>query len=451
MERVNATASRLAAAALRTAARAATACALLALILTGPAGCHRDGGGRAAPDVVLVVVDALRADRVRAALDEGGAGFPNLTRLARDGVVYERAASPGTWCVPAFASLLTGRWPSYHGAERRRVNGELIVQPIAADAATLAELLRQRGFHTAAFLSGREDLSPALGFERGFADWVNDPTLASPAAMSDAVSHWLDRQSGPVFLMIALDGLRGEAVTEPGGRVRRRPRAELTPILARAGEISSEARGRLASEYDAGLPDVDRAVGDVLALLQASGRYADALVVVTADHGEMLGEHALAGHGGPPFEGLLDVPLVVKYPAGRDAGARVERRVSSIGVFATALEETHVPLPDDVQAKALADHHPVWAEDVDRRGRRVRAGYDGLREKIIRVTESGADVACTYDMYTDRMELRPDCADASDSALRRAMASFSRRPRPGEAASGLAQAGDGGAGGRATN
>ena len=426
------------------------ACALLALAAAGLPGCHRDGG-RAQPDVVLVVVDALRADRVRTALDEGGGGLPNLARLARDGVVYERAASPGTWCVPAVASLLTGRWPSYHGAERRRVKDELVVQPIAAEATTLAEILRQHGFHTAAFLPGRDDLTPALGFERGFADWVNDAALASPEAMSDALAQWLDRQSGPVFLLVGLDRLRDEAVREPGGSVVRRPRSRLTEVLVRAGQIPWEDRGRLSAEYDAGLPEVDRAIGDVLALLQASGRYADALVVVTSDHGEMLGEHGLAGHGGPPFEDTLDVPLVVKYPGGRDAGARVERRVSSIGVFATALEEAHVPLPGDVQAKPLADHHPVWAEDVDRRGRRVRAGYDGLREKIIRVHESGIDVSCTYDMYTDRMELRPDCAGTSDSALRRAMASFSRRPRPGDAASGLAQAGDGGSGVRTTN
>lgn len=450
VERPYAPASRVLEGVLRSAARAVIACALLASSATGLAGCHRDGG-RPAPDVVLVVVDALRADRVRTALDEGGGGFPNLARLARDGVVYERAASPGTWCVPALASLLTGRWPSYHGAERRSVNGALVVQPIAAEATTLAEILRQRGFQTAAFLPGRDDLTPALGFSRGFADWVNDSTLTSPAAMSDAVAHWLDRQSGSVFLLVGLDRLRGEAVTELGGSVVRRPRSELTAVLAREGEIPQEDRGRLSAEYDAGLPEVDRAIGDVLALLQASGRYADALVVVTSDHGEMLGEHGIAGHGGPPFEDTLNVPLVVKYPMGRDAGLRVERRVSSVGVFATALEEAHVPLPDDVQAKPLSDHHPVWAEDVDRRGRRVRAGYDGLREKIIRVHESGIDVSCTYDMYTDQMELRPDCADTSDSALRRAMASFSRRPRPGDAVSGLAQAGDGGSGVRATN
>ncbi|MBY0274869.1 sulfatase-like hydrolase/transferase, partial [Candidatus Binatia bacterium] len=143
-------------------ARALVVLACACGVLLG--GCRRSEPGAGAPDVVLLVVDALRADRVQRALDTGRhtpanddgrvhAELPNLARLARDGVVYERAASPGTWCVPAFASLLTGRWPSYHGAERRRIGGDLVVQPIASEATTLAEILRQRGFHTAAFLS----------------------------------------------------------------------------------------------------------------------------------------------------------------------------------------------------------------------------------------------------------------------------------------------------------
>jgi len=431
--------------------RAAASLALLLVPLGSLAGCERAGRERTVPDVVLVVADALRADRVRKALDEGGDALPNLTRLARDGVLYERAASPGTWCAPAFASLLTGRWPSFHGAERRSVRGELVVQPIAAEATTLAEILRQRGFHTAAFLPGREDLPPTLGIARGFTDFVDAPALAEPPALDDAIGHWLERRSGPLFLMVVLDPLRQVGAPEPDGGLRQRPRSEITTVIARAGEISWEDRTRLAAEYDAGLAGVDRAIGDVTALLQSAGRYAGALIVVTADHGELLGEHGLAGHGWPPFEDVINVPLVVKYPGGRDAGRREERRVSSAGVFATALEEVGVPIPDDVQAKPLDDHHPVWAEDVDRRGRRVRAGYDGLREKIIGVTENGIAVACTYDMYTDAAELQPDCANESDSPLRRAMASFSRRPRPGETGSGLAQAEDGGPRGRATN
>jgi hypothetical protein len=211
----------------------------------------------------------------------------------------------------------------------------------------------------------------------------------------------------------------------------------------------------MTAGYDAELAAVDQAVGDLLALLQADGRYAGALVVVTADHGELLGEHGLAGHGWPPFEDSLNVPLIVKYPDGRAAGERVDRRVSTLGVFATILETVGVRPPDGAQARPLDDRHPVWAEDVDRKGRRVRAGYDGLREKIIRVNSDGVDVVCLYDMYTDAAEMRPNCGPSSDEALNRAMASFSSKPRPGAPLSDLARAGAQGSTGsapaRATN
>jgi len=440
----------------RSARRWARACAVLLLAgLAAAHGCARSDGGReTVPDVVLVVVDALRADRVRRAIESGGAALPHLVRLAEDGVVYERASSPATWCVPAHASLLTGRWPSFHGAERRLRNGELVVQPLDAEAVTLAEILATHGLRTAAFLPGRADVAAAQGFDRGFADFVNDPALAVPSHMADAVAHWLDAQSGPVFLFVSLDTLREASVPGDGGEIQRIARADVTNAVGRSGVLSPEKRDEIVTEYDSGLGAVDQALGELLAALQADGRYAGALIVVTADHGELLGEHGLAGSGWPPFEGTLNVPLIVKYPQGRDAGTHVDRRVSTLGVFATAVEAAGARLPADVQARPLDDHHPVWAEDVDRRGQRVRAGYDGLSKKIIRVTSGDVDVACMYDMYVDWAELNPDCGSSDHEPLSRAMASFSKRPRPGEPASGFAQAGDGASGAgrrRATN
>jgi arylsulfatase A-like enzyme len=413
-------------------------------VVAGGAACS---GGKpasvAAPDVVLVVVDALRADRVRHALDGGTPALPHLARLAQDAVVYERASSPATWCIPAHASLLTGRWPSFHGAERHLRGGALEIDPIDADVTTLAEVLRARGLRTAAFVPGRGDLAAPYGFDRGFDDFVNDPTLRAPARMGDAVGQWLDAQSGPVFLFVSLDGLRqGKDPGETGGGSRRLvDRSELTNLAAHGGTLDAAPRDAMVAEYDAALAEIDGAVGDLLALLQASGRYAGALVVITADHGELLGEHGLAGHGWPPFEDGLNVPLIVKYPDGRAGGERVDRRVSTLGVFATIVDTVGATAPDGIQARPLDDHHPVWAEDVDRKGRRVRAGYDGLREKIIRVTGDGIDVACVYDMYTDAAEIRPNCGAIGDEPLTRAMASFSSKPRPGAPPAGLARAG----------
>lgn len=413
----------------------------LALLLVGPAACKgRQTSSASAPDVVLVVIDSLRVDRLRKALDGSASWLPNLRRLADDAVVYDRATSPATWCIPAHASLLTGRWPSFHGAERRVRHGALVEEPLDAEIPTLAELLRERGLRTAAFVPGRGDLDGAHGFERGFDDFVNDPALASPPHMAEGVARWLDAQSGAVFLFVSLDALRQAKIPEgDGGDLRLVPRAEVTNAVVKSGKLPQESRDALVADYDRELESVDAAVGEILAALQSDGRYAGAMVIVTADHGEMLGEHGLAGHGWPPFEDALNVPLLVKYPDGHGAGTHVERRVSTLGVFASVLDAVGVAAPDDVQSRPLDDHHPVWAEDVDRKGRRVRAGYDGLRKKIIRVTSDDVDVACTYDMYMDAAELNPDCSSGDDGALQRAMASFSKKPRPGDP-SGIARA-----------
>ncbi|HEY8518201.1 MAG TPA: sulfatase [Candidatus Binatia bacterium] len=417
--------------------------AILAVLLgCALAACEMRKAPRSAPpDVILIVVDSLRADRVRRALD-GDGRMPNLARFAEDAVVYERATSPATWCVPAHAALFTGRWPSFHGAERRFRDGEEWVAPIDAEARTLAELLRERGMRTAAFVPGRTDLASTLGFDRGFDDWVDDARLAQSAGFVPAIARWLALRPGPVFLLVGIDDLRRAKVPAEGGGLQLVSRAELTNLRARHGGISDQERLELAESYDSGLEAVDRTIGELLGALQAEGRYADALIIVTADHGELLGEQNLVGHGWPPYEGAVNVPLIVKYPRGERAGERVDRRISALGIFATVLEQVDVPLPDGAQARPLDDRHPVWVEDVDRQGRRLRAGYDGLRKKIIRVTDGEQiDIACVYDMYNDAEERRPECG-GPEGPLHGAMASFSQKPRPGQPSSGLARAGD---------
>src|SRR5262245_57311616 len=100
-------------------------------------GCMYDNGRTPhARDVVVVVVDALRADRV-AALGAAGARSPAIDAFVRDGVVYARATAPATWCLPAYGSLLTGRWPSYHGGEHLGDGDRSHVRELDDDATTL--------------------------------------------------------------------------------------------------------------------------------------------------------------------------------------------------------------------------------------------------------------------------------------------------------------------------
>jgi len=151
---------------------------------------------------------------------------------------------------------------------------------------------------------------------------------------------------------------------------------------------------------------------------------------VTADHGELLGEHSLAGHGWPPFEPIVHVPLLVKRPGGLRAGEVVGRRVSTLGVFATALDIAGVAPPARAQARPLESLHPVWVEDVDRRGHRARVGYDGASAKMVFLNDGRRQVECLFDLDSDPSELLADCSPRQDLPLRVAVQSFGASGRP---------------------
>jgi arylsulfatase A-like enzyme len=414
----------------RGVAVAPPAIGMVAVVALLASGCSGAGQAQGTPnDVFVVVIDSLRADRATPASSEMAA----LAGLAQDAEVYERATAPATWCAPALGSLFTGRWPSYHGAERDPSNPETTARAIDPGAPTLAELLRGGGLRTAAFASQGSAFLAQDGLERGFDRVVEVPAKRDARAVAAAASDWLASENGPVFAFVHLDDLRLDHegdVAGAGGRADAHDRADLAIRFASDGGVTPARRQSFESDYRRRLEVIDDAVADLLGALRRSGRYDQALVVVTADHGELLGEHSLAGHGWPPFEPIVHVPLLVKHPGGLRAGDVVGRRVSTLGVFATALDVAGVAAPARSQARPLDDLHPVWVEDVDRRGHRARAGYDGASAKMVFVDDGRRQVECLFDLERDPSELRGDCSPRSDLPLRVAVQSFGASGRP---------------------
>lgn len=410
--------------------RVIAAFVVLALLASG---CSGAGQAQGTPiDVVLVVIDSLRADRATPI----SPAMSSLNDLARDAEVYERATAPGTWCAPALGSLFTGRWPSYHGAERDPSHPDTTARAIDPTAPTLAELLRGSGLRTAAFASRESAFAKLAGLERGFDHVAELPAGRDARAVAAAAIEWLARESGPVFAFVHLDdlrldhaaeGVRNPADADAGGL---QDRADLSIRFASDGGVTAARRQGFEEDYRRRLEVVDGAVSGLMAALRRSGRYEQALLVVTADHGELLGEHSLAGHGWPPFEPIVHVPLLVKHPRNVRAGDVVGRRVSTLGVFATALDVASIAPPARSQARPLEDLHPVWVEDVDRRGHRARAGYDGASAKMVFVNDGRRQVECLFDLDADPSELRADCSPKSDLPLRVAVESFGASGRP---------------------
>jgi arylsulfatase A-like enzyme/Flp pilus assembly protein TadD len=285
---------------------------LLALfpILSGlsTTGCSRSREARAR-SVLLVTVDTLRADRL--GVYGGSVATPRLDALAREGAVFSSAFAQVPLTLPSHSSILTGTYPTYHGV---RDNGRFRL-PDRMD--TLAELLKAAGYSTAAFV-GAFPLDARFGLGQGF-DLYDDDFGESHGRLAfaerraedvvAAARRWLTiARSEPTFTWVHLFD----------------PHA---PYEAPAPFGNAYPDG-----YDGEVAYVDHALG---ALFESVGE--DTLVVVTADHGEGLGEHGESTHSLFVYDSTLRVPLILRGP-GVAPGAVVKDVALSIDIVPTVLE-----------------------------------------------------------------------------------------------------------------
>jgi arylsulfatase A-like enzyme len=274
-------------------------------------------------NVVLVTLDTTRADRL-SPYGFMGAVMPGLDELAREAVVFDQAYTVAPLTLPAHTSLFTGLLPPNHSV---RDNGS---PPLAAHFTTLAEVLRDRGYCTGAFVSSvvlDPDRGLAQGFDRydGVLDATRLPQRRADEVMDDAI-RWLDEERVcPMFLWAHLyDAHRPYDPPEP---FRSR---HFDPYL---GEIAF-AESQLTR---------------LLGALRTRRLLDNTLVVVVADHGESLGEHGEENHGMLLYESVLRVPLIVRLPrhlrASGAAGARVGDVVRLTDVMPTILDVLGIDSP----------------------------------------------------------------------------------------------------------
>lgn len=290
--------------------------------------------------LVLVTIDTLRADRL-GAYGSTTVPTPNFDRLAREGARALDASTHAPITRPAHTSLFTARYPSEHGIR------DNIALPLPADVGTLAEALHAHGFATAAFVSSIV-LAKSSGLNRGF-DHYDDRFAVDPRAVTflgavqrrgdetlAATEAWLDQRSEAekakrTALWIHLyDPHDPYEPPEP---------------------FASQFRGR---EYDGEVAWTDTLLGRLRATLEARGLWSDALVVVTGDHGEALGEHGESGHGFFVYEPTIKVPLVLRGP-GVAAGTTISGPFRLVDVAPTVLALLGLPpLPGTVTGMSRA-------------------------------------------------------------------------------------------------
>jgi choline-sulfatase len=313
--------------------RRAAAPALLALALL--CAC----AGRPVPNVLLVVVDTLRADHTSAYGYERDT-TPRLSALAEQGVRFENAYAPVGLTAPSHASLFTSLHPLTHGVVRNGL-------ALGDEHVTLAEYLAVRGYQTAAVVSSFV-LDHEFGLGQGFAFYDDhfDPAEATVELAEwegYAVAEGFDRRADHTTRR-AVAWLRERREADSPFFLFVHyfdPHAPYAPPASAAALFEPQGEGLAAAEvaaYDAEIAFTDAAIGRLLDALDELGLAAHTLVVVTADHGEGLMQRGYMLHGLSVHEEELRVPLLLRWPGQLPAGRHIAEPVSVLDLEPTLAE-----------------------------------------------------------------------------------------------------------------
>lgn len=345
---------------------------LTAAITLAIVGCSAPIDRESHPNILLITLDTTRADRL------GCYGYdrdtsPRIDALAEESVVHTRAVSTSSWTLPAHASLFTAKFPTSHGAlydpegpliltsaiegpaswDRYRARG------LAPDETTLARLLHDHGYRTGAIVGGPW-MKRVFGLDAGFEHYDDDgiDTVVGRLAqdLTDRAIEWitLHRQE-PQFLFLNYYDPHGPyGPPEPFG-------SRYLDADLRAADPQDPDLVR--AMYDAEIAYMDHHIGRLFDEIRKLGLWEDTWIVVTADHGELLGEHGRFGHGYYLTEPELHIPLIVKYPGPANGRTDEEARVQLTDILPMIATRLKLHVPVEVQGQVPPEvTHPIAAE-----------------------------------------------------------------------------------------
>ena len=400
-------------------------------------------------NVVFVILDAARAHHF-GAYGYARATTPEIDRIAREGIVFERVYTPAAYTLGAMASVWTSQPPDRH-------HGDVSFSArLPKDRLTLAELLSARGVHTAGFVANT--VAGGLnGFDRGFAEfhevWRTHGSRGD--VFRRVLPAWLDANaSRRFFAYVHFREPHSPYDPEPPFDTRfgpdgpipkaaRRPPGDSWILDVNQGRrtLTREETDHLARLYDGNLAYADAEVGELRRSLEARGLWDRTIVIVAADHGEALLDHGWIGHNVQLYEESVRVPLIVRFPpAAGIAGKRVGALADLLDVAPTIADlfgvlgaggsdrafagRSLLPVVGGAPGKPAVLSRTVW-------DRPIYARIDG-RHKLLYDTRTGTqrlfDLQADPGERTDRAAAEPVVAAVHRQALQETIARLSRRP-----------------------
>jgi len=338
----------------------------------GPAaGAPRDAdilppGAR--PNVLVLTIDTVRADHL-GCYGYGRDTTPKLDALARQSVVFDHAFSNSSFTPPAHASILTSLYPGEHGLVHWSRH--------LADVPTAAELFKAAGYRTAAFTPIPTLLK--LGLDRGFAlatgpepqvlDEGQRVIVGDADAIMDLALPFLTAKDAerPFFAWLHFyDAHRpyarqGEdwsgkfAAADDPDVGSTEGWYQLTPEQRKKMFLSDRQVELIKDHYDGGLSFLDNRIGKLVEALSSAGVLENTVLVVVADHGEVLDEHEPEYFSHDPYltEENIHIPLLLRLPGRLHAGLRVPDLVEQVDVLPTLLELARVTPPPYMSGLSL--------------------------------------------------------------------------------------------------
>ena len=336
-------------------------------------------------NVILIGIDALRADHL------GCYGYPrptspNIDALANKGLRFENCFSQAPNTAPSFMSIMTSRYPSYHGVidNIHPEGGTSRMYVLDEEIPTIAQIVKRNGYSTAAFTDGA-NVWDEMGFGRGFdyysMNWEFRRLIrpAGGSILTGEILYWLKEHSRDNFFLFFhtyavhtpwfapqnFRGLYGEGVDTimvppPPITIYSKPKwAE--PYLHFLHQVQdAKTLECYVNSYDGALRYVDDFIGKLVEFLDETKLLERTIIIFTSDHGEEFSEHGGLGHH-QFYSELLHVPLIIKSPHFQEAQS-VPHLVRSIDIFPTILELLGIKIGFPVHGVSLV---PSLKKDAD--------------------------------------------------------------------------------------